>query len=69
MYMYVPGGSDAKESSYDAGEPGLIPESERSPRGGHGNLFQYSNLENPMDRGAWPGYGLRVTKSRTQVSD
>ena len=24
----------------------------RSP-GGHGNLLQYSCLENPMDRGAW----------------
>ena len=24
----------------------------RSP-GGHGNPFQYSCLENPMDRGAW----------------
>ena len=53
MYMYVPGGSDAKESSYDAGEPGLTPESERSPRGGHGNRLQYSCLENSMDREAW----------------
>ena len=25
----------------------------RSPGGGHGNLLQYSCLENPMDRGAW----------------
>ena len=24
----------------------------RSPGGGHGNLLQYSCLENPMDRGA-----------------
>ena len=31
---------------------GLIPESGRSPGGGHGNLPQYSCLENPMDRGA-----------------
>ena len=31
---------------------GLIPGSERSPGGGHGNLPQYSCLENPMDRGA-----------------
>ena len=30
-----------------------IPGSERSPGGGHGNLPQYSCLENPMDRGAW----------------
>ena len=32
---------------------GLIPGLGRSPRGGHGNPFQYSYLENPMDRGAW----------------
>ena len=32
---------------------GLIPESGRSPGGGHGNPLQYSCLENPMDRGAW----------------
>ena len=31
----------------------LIPELGRSPRGGHGNLLQYSYLENPMDRAAW----------------
>ena len=30
---------------------GLIPESGRSPRGGNGNLLQYSCLENTMDRG------------------
>ena len=30
-----------------------IPESVRAPLGGHGNLLQYSCLENPMDRGAW----------------
>ena len=32
---------------------GSIPESGRSPGGGHGNALQYSCLENPMDRGAW----------------
>ena len=31
---------------------GLIPESERSPRGGHDNPLQYSCLENFMDRRA-----------------
>ena len=30
-----------------------IPGSGRSPGGGHGNLLQYSCLENPMDKGAW----------------
>ena len=34
---------------------------------GHGNPFQYSCLENPMDRGAWLATVHRVTKSRTQL--
>ena len=37
----------------DAGDSGSIPGSGRSPGGGHGNPFQYSCLENPMDSGAW----------------
>ena len=36
-----------------SGDLGLISESGRSPGGGHGNPFQYSCLENPMDREAW----------------
>ena len=32
---------------------GLIPGSGRSPGEGNGNPFQYSCLENPMDRAAW----------------
>ena len=34
-------------------ETSSIPGSGRSPGGGHGNPFQYSCLENFMDRGAW----------------
>ena len=37
----------------DTRDTGLIPGLGRSPGGGHGNPFQYSCLENPMDRGAW----------------
>ena len=48
-----PGSSDGKASAYSAGDPGSIPESERSPGEGNGNPLQYSWLENPMDRGAW----------------
>ena len=44
---------------------GLIPEMGRSPGGGHGNPFQYSYLENPMDRGAWWTTVHGVRKSRT----
>ena len=48
-----PGSSDGKASAYSAGDPGSIPESERSPGEGNGNPLQYSCLEDPMDRGAW----------------
>ena len=41
----------------DVRNVGLIPESERSPGGGHGNPFQYSCLENPMDREGWRANG------------
>ena len=43
--------------------PGLMPGSGRSPGGGHGKPFQYSCLENLMDRGAWWATVHRVTKS------
>ena len=48
-----PGGSDGKESACNAGDPGLIPGSGRSPGEGNGNPLQYSCLGNPMDREAW----------------
>ena len=35
----------------------------RSPWGGHGNPFQYSCLENPMDRGAWQAMVHGAAKS------
>ena len=49
-----------KESAWNAGDTrdvGLISGSGRSPGGGNGNPFQYSCLENPMDRGAWQRVG------------
>ena len=44
----------------DTGDKGFIPGSGRSPGGENGNPFQYSCLENPMDRGAWQAtvYGI-----------
>ena len=45
-------GSESKASAYNAGEPGSILGSGRSPGEGNGNPFQYSCLENPMDREA-----------------
>ena len=47
-------GFSGKESSCNAGDPGLIPESGRASGEGNGNPVQYSCLENPMDGGAWP---------------
>ena len=39
------------------------------PREGNGTPFQYSCLENPMDRGAWWAVVHGVAKSRAQLSD
>ena len=99
-----PGGSAGKESTCNAGDPGFILGSRRSPGEGigyqlqdswvslvaqkvktsacnagdlgsaprlggsgrgHGNLFQYSCLENPMDRGAWQATVHGVAKNWT----
>ena len=51
--MGFPGSSAGKESACSAGDPSLIPGSGRSPGEGIGYPFQYSCLENNMDRGAW----------------
>ena len=42
-----------KNSTANAGDMGLIPESGRSPGEGNGNPFPYFWLENPMGREAW----------------
>ena len=57
----------AKDSPAKAGDirdVGLIPGSGRSPGGGHVNPFQYSCLENPMDR-TWLATVHGVKKSQT----
>ena len=51
--MDIPGGSDGKAFAYHAGDPSLIPGSERSPGEGNGNSHQYCCLDNPMDGGVW----------------
>ena len=40
------------DNAGDIRNAGLIPGLRRSPGGGHGNLLQYSGLENSMDSGA-----------------
>ena len=52
LVMGFPGGLEGKTSACNAGDPGSIPGSGRSPGEGNGNPLQYSCLENPMDRGA-----------------
>ena len=51
--MGFPNGSDSKVSACNAGDLGSIPGLGRSPGEGNSNPFQYSCLENSMDRGAW----------------
>ena len=47
---------------------GSIPGLRRFPGVGNGNPFQYSCLENSMDRGTWCAKVHGVTKSRTLLS-
>ena len=49
----LPGGSYGKESTCNAGDPGLIPGLRRSPGEGNGNPPQDSCLEDSMNRGDW----------------
>ena len=49
----------------DIRDTGSIPGLERSPGGGPGNTFQYSCLENPVDRGAWRDTVHGVAESDT----
>ena len=60
---------NASANAGDTGDMSLIPESGRSPREGNGNPFQYSCLENSMDRGAWWATIHGAAKSQTQMSD
>ena len=64
--MGFPGSSDGKASAYNAGDPGSIPGSGRSPGEGNGNPLQYSCLENPTDQRAWWATVHGVTKTRTR---
>ena len=48
---------------------GYIPGWGRSPGEGNGNPFQYSCLENPMDKGTWKAAVHGVAKSQTQLRD
>ena len=64
-----PCGSNSKESACNAGDLGSIPGSGKSNGEGHGNPFQYSCLENPMDWGVWRAIVCGVTKSQIRLSN
>ena len=66
--MGFPGGSVGKASVHNAGDPGSISGSGRSPGEGNGNPIQYSCLENPMDREAWQASVHGVGKNGTQLN-
>ena len=66
--MVFPVGASVKNPCASAGDirdTGLIPGSGRSPKGGHGNPFQYSCLDILIDGGAWQVTVHGVTKSQT----
>ena len=58
-----PVSSDVKVSACNAGDPGSIPGSGRSPGEGNGNPLQYSCRENSMDKGAGQAIVHGVAKS------
>ena len=57
-----PGGSEVKNPPAKAGDADLLPGLGRSPGEGSGNPFQYSCLENPMDKGDWQATVHGVTR-------
>ena len=67
LILGFPDSSVGKESACNAGDPGSIPQSGRSPREEHGNPLQYSGLENSMNRGAWWATVHAVENSRTRL--
>ena len=66
---HIPGGSDSKETTCHAGDPGSIPGSGRSSGEGSGYPLQYSCLENFIDRGNLWATVQRVIKSWTWLND
>ena len=65
----LPCGSDGIKSALNVGDLGSIPGSEKSPGEVNGNPFQYSCLENPMDRGAWWPTVHGVVRSWTPLAE
>ena len=66
-FLGCPSGKEPTcQGRLDVTDVGPIPESGRSPGGGHGNPLQYSCLENPVDR-AWQAADHGVPQGQTQL--
>ena len=63
----VLGGSDGKESTCNVGDLDSIPGLGRSSGGGHGNLLQYSCLENPHGQRSLVGYSQLGCKESDMI--
>ena len=59
-----PGSSGGKESAYNAGDVGAIPELGRSHGEGNGNPPKYSCLGNPMKPGGLQSTGSQKSQTR-----
>ena len=71
LSICIPSSTSGKESACQCRRHkrhGFIPGSEEWPGKWHGNLLQYSCLENPMDRGTWQAIVHRVAKSWKRLS-
>ena len=66
--MGFPSSSVGKESACNVEFLGSIPGLERSPGRGHGNLLQYSYLENPHGQRSLAGYSS-WDHQETRLSD
>ena len=69
LALGFPGGSDGKESACTVGDLGSVPVWGRPPGEGNGHPFQYSYLENSMNRETWQATVHGVIKSQTRLSD
>ena len=64
------GGSEGKESAFNAGDPWVRSLGWEDPlEEGNRNSLQYSCLENPMDRGSWKAIIYGVANSWTRLND
>ena len=63
-----PGGAVVNNPPANAGDRGSIPGLGRSPGEGNGNPFQYSCMENSMEREAWRATVHGIAKSQTRLT-